>query len=203
MVEEWRRAGIARDLDVASLAPLLTRAPTPGAIAMVLAAHYHAGGDPVERAWRAQSDRFLELPDEPLAPELLASAAHVIVPELRIDVGRHDIGVELRLFHDDVPPEDAPGVVLRRVRSHARRAMLQAQTFDDLEPRAFVYALNVLLEEQRTPMRFVPLAALPGRRAWVGTSFERARALADAGTLAPDEHWCEYARFPDPLAAAA
>lgn len=198
----WRRAGLARDLDRDALAPLLARAPSPGAIARVLAGHYYAGGDAVERAWRAQSDRVLELPDEPLAPEVLASAARVIVPEIQIEVLRHDHGIELRLLHDEVPLDEAPSVLLRRVRTHARRALMHAQTFDDLEPRAFVYALNVLLEEQRTPMRFVPLAALPGRRAWVGTSVARAGQLDEVGTLAPDEHWREYARFPDPLAVA-
>ena len=182
--------GLASELDPAPFAPILRSAPTPSSIATLIAEHYHAGGDPIEHAWRAQSDRFLELPDELLAPEVLAVAAHVIVPELR-------------LIREGVPSMEAPRVVLRRVRRHARRDMARAQAIDGLEPRAFVYAVNLLLEEQGTPLRFVPLAAIPGRRAWLGTSFHCARELAAHGAVAPGEPWCEYARFSSGLALAS
>lgn len=208
VVEGWHRAGIARELDPAPLASYLVDAPTAPTIGMVLSAHYHAGGDTVEHAWRAQSDRFLELPDEPLAPELLAAATHVIVPDVRVEVSKHESGgVELRLVNGGLLGEPAqqaavPSVLLRRVRQHARSRAVQARPIDGLEPRSFVYALNVLLEEQRAALRFVPVAAAPGRRAWLGATLPQAYVLAEHGTLASDERWYEYARFSDPGALA-
>lgn len=200
----WRDAGLARELDTAALARVLVMAPTESTKAIALAAHYHAGGDPVERAWRAQSDRVLELPDEPTAPETLASAAQLVVPEVRIGVRRGEGGLEVRLATDgETIATTRARVTLRRMQTHARRGLARTASIDGLPPRSFVYALNVLLESEQVALRFVPLVAMPGRRAWVAATLAQAIRLEDLDTLAVEEPWRAFARFPDALALAS
>jgi len=202
-LEAWRLAGLARELDRATLAPLLVAPPSTTLVAQVLAAHYHAGGDVVERAWRSQRDRFLELPEDTLAPDLLASAVHVILPEARIGVLRHPDAVELRLATDERALETTGArVMLRSVSTHVRRGVMRRTgTSEAIPARSFVYALNAMLETRGAPVRFLPLVCMPDRRAWIATTLDRALILEDAGTIASSERWRDFCRYNDVVLA--
>lgn len=173
-------------------------------MARVIAAHYHAGGDVVERAWRSQSDRVLELPEEVLAPEILASAVHVILPEARVGIVRHGNGVELRLAsHERALGSTGARVMLRRTTTHARRGLVRAAPAAHLVPaRSFVFALNAMLETRGAPVRFLPLVSLADRRTWIATTLERALVLEDACTIAPIEPWRDFCRYNDVVLAS-
>jgi hypothetical protein len=209
LIDGWKTGGLARELEPGELGAFLETRPSPLGIARVLAAHYYAGGDPVERAWRTQSDRYLELPDNAMAVETLALAMNLVMPEELLGVARNEASLELRLA-----PACGEGrgvskarVVVRRVASHARRALVRPEPVDALAPRAFVYALNVLLDTRRAPLRFVPLIALPERRAWIAITREQAERLEPFHVLACDEPWRVFARFgtrpPDALSLAS
>lgn len=203
-LDAWRLAGLARDLDRAALAPLLLAPPSPRGLAQVLAAHYHAAGDVVERAWRSQHDRFLELPEEPLAPEILASAVHVILPEARVGVLRHPDAIELRLATDErALATTGARVMLRSVSTHARRGVVRrGRAAESIPARSFVYAINAMLETRGAPVRFLPLVSLPDRRAWIATTLERALILEDADSIATHERWRDFCRYNDVVLAA-
>lgn len=200
----WAAAGLARELDPRAFGAWLVHPPTAELQAAVLTAHYHAGSDPVERAWRAQSDRVLEVPDRPLTPEALASASQIVLPEVRVATRRNVAGLELRIAPDRAALETTRArVLLRRMQRHARRGVARPISIEGLPPRSFVYALNVLLASQDVALRFVPLVALPGRRAYVAMTQAQALRLEALGTLATDEPWRSFARFADPLALAS
>ncbi|AKF07470.1 hypothetical protein [Sandaracinus amylolyticus] len=204
MLAGWRDAGLARELDARWLTRLMSAPPTDATMAMVLAAHYHASGDPVERAWRAQSDRVLELADEPTAPEALAGATQLILPEVRIATRRTAEGLEVRLATErETIATTRARVTLRRMQTHARSGRARPVSMDGLPPRSFVYALNVLLESKDVALRFVPLVAMPGRRAWIAVTLAQALHLEDLQTLDADEPWRPFARFVDSLALAS
>ncbi|UJR79943.1 hypothetical protein [Sandaracinus amylolyticus] len=204
MIAGWRDAGLARELDARWAARLMESPPNEATKAMVIAAHYHASGDPVERAWRAQSDRVLELLDEPTAPEALAAATQLILPEVRIAARRTIEGLEVRLATDrETLATTRARVTLRRMQTHARSGRARAVSIEGLPPRSFVYALNVLLESKDVALRFVPLVAMPGRRAWMAATLAQSLHLEDLDTLDADEPWRAFARFTDALALAS
>jgi hypothetical protein len=197
IIEGWQRAGLLRDASRDRLAPIVAHPPSMLRAAQALAIHYDADGDPVERAWRAQSDRYLELPDDFIAPESIATIVGLILPEQVIAMERLEDGLELRMAADEEGLETTEAVVfLRRMRTHSRRGLVLHESVDDLPARSLVYALNVLLGVRGSPLRFVPLIALPGRRAWVAARIERAAMLHELHTIAPDESWQDFACYP-------
>jgi hypothetical protein len=197
LFEGWRRGGLLRDLNPEELVDILGSPPSAERVARVLARHYGVDGtlEPVEREWRLQGDRFLDLPDTLLAPEELEPALRPVLNGDRLDVRHTCDGTELRLVPEPLDAAPLQCLRVRRVRQHARRGVLAS-----LEPirepaRAWVRGLNTLLGARGDARRFVPLAAVRGRLAWTLTTLPRAEHLAASYALAHDERWLEYCAF--------
>ncbi len=188
---ELRACGLLRDVEPEALGSALRGEPTPEAIATLMRAYYRAP-DAVERAWRTQSERYLELPVGRLRPDGAVAIVRPLVPEEALDVARTPSALEVRL--------GPASVGLRSVVRHARREVVRHVPLDAIDGATLVAAVNVLLEQRRHARRFVPLIAPADLGAWVMVQEPVAVRLHGLGLLAMRDarDWRAFARYNAP-----